>query len=164
VPYRGWILVNIFKIKFFNLNLSLKYPSYPVRLKNEGTHTLIFDFIRKKWLRLTPEEWVRQHLLNFLVTEKKYPASCLAIEKELELNGLRRRYDVVIFDQRMNPFLIAECKAPYVRLDQVVLEQVLRYNLSIQAPFVLVTNGVSDAVFNRSNLAVELPEYGIQVS
>lgn len=118
---------------------------------------MIFDFIRKKWLALTPEEWVRQHLLNYLVTEKHIPASSISVEKELQLNDLKRRYDVVVYDRHLQPWLIVECKAPYIALDKLVVEQALRYNLSVKAELLMISNGLSDLVFNRANELVELP-------
>lgn len=126
-------------------------------MKKLAAHTMIFDVVRKKWLVLTPEEWVRQHLLNYLVTVKQIPASRIAVEKELQLNGLRRRYDAVVFDRNRQPYLIVECKAPYVALDQSVIEQALRYNLSVKAELLLITNGISDLVFNSRQQCVELP-------
>lgn len=113
--------------------------------------------IRKKWLILTPEEWVRQHVLNYLVTVKKYAISSIAIEKELLLNGLKKRYDIVVYTKQLTPYLIIECKAPYVALDHLVIEQALRYNLVIKADLLMITNGVSDLVFNKKQEVVELP-------
>ena len=130
-----------------------------MRLKKQNGQAFIFDFIRKKWLVLTPEEWVRQHTLNYLVTEKKFNASSISIEKELVLNDLRRRYDIVVYDRMLQPYLIVECKAPYIALDKLVIEQALRYNLSMKAGLLMITNGVSDLVFNASNELVELPTW-----
>lgn len=141
------------------MNLTLKYPPFDVRLKKQGAQTCIFDFIRKKWLVLTPEEWVRQHLLNYLVTEKKFPVSVISIEKELYLNDLRKRYDVVVYDNQMQPSLIIECKAPYIALDRAVVSQALHYNLTVKAKFLMISNGMSDLVFNAENKVVELPDY-----
>jgi len=128
-----------------------------VRLKKLAEQTYIFDFIRKKWLILTPEEWVRQHLLNYLVTEKKIPASSISIEKELILNDLKKRYDVVVYTRQLKPYLIVECKAPYIALNKEVVEQALRYNLTVKADLLMISNGVSDLVFNIRNEALELP-------
>lgn len=138
---------------------SLKYPSYNHKLKKSAQQTLIFDFIRKKWLVLTPEEWVRQHLLNYLVTEKKFPASSISVEKEMILNGQKKRYDVVVYDNTLKPYLIVECKAPYIELDQNVIEQAQRYNLVVKANILMITNGVRDVVFDAQNKRVELMEF-----
>ena len=139
------------------MNSALKYPPFAVRLKKQKEQTFIFDFIRKKWLVLTPEEWVRQHVLNFLVTEKKIPASSIAVEKELMLNDLKRRYDIVVYDSSLKPYLIVECKAPYISLDNFVVEQAQRYNITIKADLLMITNGISDLIFNVRNEVVDLP-------
>lgn len=141
------------------LDLALKYPPFDVRLKKQGGQTYIFDFVRKKWLVLTPEEWVRQHLLNYLITEKKFPLSIISIEKELILNDLKKRYDVVVYDHQLKPRLIVECKAPYIALDKAVVSQALHYNLTIKAEFLMISNGVSDLVFNSKNEIIELADY-----
>lgn len=95
--------------------------------------------------------------MNYLVTVKKYPASSIAVEKELDLNGIKKRYDVVVFTKQLSPFLIIECKAPYIQLDQSVIEQALRYNLVVKAELVMITNGVSDLVFNQKQEVIDLP-------
>jgi hypothetical protein len=128
-----------------------------VRLKKQGAQTYVFDFIRKKWLVLTPEEWVRQHVLNYLVVEKKFMASSISVEKELQLNDLKKRYDIVVYNKQLQPYLIIECKAPYIQLDQLVVEQALRYNLIVKAELLMITNGISDLVFNSKNEVVDLP-------
>ena len=128
-----------------------------MRLKKLAEQTYIFDFIRKKWLILTPEEWVRQHLLNYLVSEKKIPASSISIEKELVLNDLKKRYDIVVYTRQLKPYLIVECKAPYIALNKEVVEQALRYNLTVKADLLMISNGVSDLVFNIRNEVLELP-------
>jgi hypothetical protein len=110
-------------------------------------------------LVLTPEEWVRQQILNYLVRVKMYPASCISVEKELLLNDLKRRYDIVVYNRRLEPWLIVECKAPYIALDEAVLLQALRYNLTINAELLMVSNGLNDMVFNKQHQKVELPEY-----
>ena len=144
------------------MNLTLKYPPYQVRLKKEGGKQLIFDFVRKKWLVLTPEEWVRQHVLNYLIQVRKYPLSAIAVEKELQLNDLRKRFDAVVFDRHLQPYLIIECKAPYIALDKMVLEQALRYNLIIRAPFLMISNGVDDLVIDAKGSKVSLPDYKME--
>ncbi len=157
--YRYPIYVNIFKINFSSLSLALKYPTFPVRVRNGNNETSIFDPIRKKWYVLTPEEWVRQHLLNYLIVEKKYPAAIIAIEKEIVLNDLKKRFDVVIYNKLKEPALVVECKAPYIELDTNVIEQVQRYNLTLKAKYLMITNGVSDLIFDKSNRVIELPDY-----
>ncbi|HOZ86959.1 MAG TPA: type I restriction enzyme HsdR N-terminal domain-containing protein [Bacteroidia bacterium] len=111
--------------------------------------------MRKKWLVLTPEEWVRQHLLNYLIVVKKISRSSIAIEKTLQLNDLKKRYDIVVYSRDLKPYLIVECKAPYVELNSLVVEQALRYNLTIKAELLMISNGLSDLVFNSKNEIVE---------
>jgi len=141
------------------LQSALKYPGYDIRLKKKADQTLVFDPMRKKWFILTPEEWVRQHLVHFLVHVKKFPASSISIEKQLQLNDLTKRYDVVVYDHDRQPYLVVECKAPYIELGQDVIDQALRYNLILKAELVMISNGVQDFVFDKNNAQVELPEY-----
>jgi hypothetical protein len=143
---------------------SLKYPSFDVRLRTHATQTFIFDIVRRKWLVLTPEEWVRQHVINYLIREKNISASVISVEKELILNDLKKRYDIVVFDRTLKPWLVIECKAPYIALDQNVVAQALRYNLSVNAELVMITNGISDLVFNRFNEIVDLPAMTASIS
>jgi hypothetical protein len=117
----------------------------------------VFDEIRRKWLQLTPEEWVRQHLVHYLVKHLGYPASSIAIEKELRLNDTKKRFDVVVFNRRLQPFLIVECKAPYIALNHEVIQQAQRYNLILKAPFLMISNGVNDLVFTIDNQITSLP-------
>jgi len=141
------------------LSLELKYPSFAVRVKKGSEQTKIFDSIRKKWYVLTPEEWVRQHVLNYLVEVKKYPASLISIEKEITLNDLKKRYDIVVYKKDLTPFLIVECKAPFIELEISTIEQAQRYNLILKANFLMITNGICDYVFNLENKICELPNY-----
>ncbi|MEI8136607.1 MAG: type I restriction enzyme HsdR N-terminal domain-containing protein [Bacteroidota bacterium] len=141
------------------MNLPIKYPLFNTKLKKQKDQTYIFDQVRKKWLLLTPEEWVRQHLINFLIHEKKFPISLISIEKEIVLNDLKRRYDIVVYNKYLKPIVIIECKAPYIELDVAVVEQALRYNLIIKADYLMLSNGVSDITFNSSNQQVNLPDY-----
>jgi hypothetical protein len=145
------INVNIFKKYLSALNFALKYPAIDARLKKQDGNTFIFDVIRRKWLALSPEEWVRQHVLHYLVTQKSIPASSISIEKELQLNDLKKRYDIVVYTRQLTPYLIVECKAPYIELNKAVVEQALRYNLTVKAELLMITNGVSDLVFNARN-------------
>lgn len=141
------------------MNLKLKYPPFDVRLKKNGVQTYIFDFIRKKWLVLTPEEWVRQHVLHYLIHVIKLPASKIAIEKEIQLNDLKKRFDIVVYDDVLKPLLIVECKAPYIQLDTSTIEQAKRYNLVLKANLLMITNGVSDLVLDNQNKEVDLETY-----
>lgn len=138
----------------------LKYPTFNIRLKQNAKDKLfVFDTIRKKWLLLTPEEWVRQHVVNYLIIEKKYPASFISVEKEIELNGTKKRYDIVVYSKELKPDIIIECKAPEIELSELVLEQALRYDLVLQVNYVFITNGRTDAVYQNGNLLNDLPAF-----
>jgi len=120
---------------------------------------LVFDAIRKKWLQLTPEEWVRQHVVNYFIIQQKYPSSLISLEKEIELNGIKKRYDVVVYTKELKPFIIVECKAPGVELSQEVLEQASRYNLILNVDYVFITNGLKDQLYKGGVIANELPAF-----
>ena len=141
------------------MNITLKYPLFKAKIKKQKNQTYIFDEIRKKWLVLSPEEWVRQHLINYLINHKNYPVNFISIEKELFLNNIKKRYDVVIYNKQLIPKILIECKAPYIELNTGVIEQALRYNLVLKANYVMITNGVSDLIFNNLNQTLPLPEY-----
>lgn len=121
----------------------LNFPKYNFRFKNNENKTLIFDIIRKKFVILTPEEWVRQHTLHFLITEKKYPVSYINVEKQLLLNDTAKRYDIVIFKNDGDVEIIIECKAPSVTINQVSFDQIARYNLALNSNLLMVTNGLT---------------------
>jgi hypothetical protein len=120
----------------------LNLPSYNFKLKSKENKTLIFDKLRKKYMVLTPEEWVRQHVVNFLIDEKKYPSSLIAIEKQLTINNLKKRSDILVFNTDGKPEIIVECKAPSIKITQNTFDQIARYNLKLQANFLFVTNGL----------------------
>ena len=121
----------------------LNFPRYSFRFKNSENKRLIFDFIRKKFVSLTPEEWVRQHVLQYLKLEKNFPPSLMNVEKQLLLHGTKKRYDIVVFQPDGSIFLIVECKAPQVAITQETFDQIARYNLVTQAQYLMVTNGLS---------------------
>ncbi|MCG8858712.1 type I restriction enzyme HsdR N-terminal domain-containing protein [Tenacibaculum finnmarkense] len=120
----------------------LNLPTYKFRLKSNDNKTFIFDNLRKKYLVLTPEEWVRQHFVRFLMEEKKYPATLIAIEKQLIINNLKKRTDIVIFSSDGTPNIIVECKAPKIKIAQDTFDQIARYNLKLNANYLIVTNGL----------------------
>ncbi|WP_445749275.1 type I restriction enzyme HsdR N-terminal domain-containing protein [Polaribacter sp.] len=120
----------------------LNLPSYSFKLKNTKNKTLIFDKFRKKYVVLTPEEWVRQHIACFLLEEKKYPISLISIEKQLLINNLKKRTDIIIFNAFGNPEIMVECKAPSIKITQETFDQIARYNLKIKANYLFVTNGL----------------------
>lgn len=121
--------------------IKIEYPPYQPKIKKEGDKEFIFDEVRKRWIMLTPEEWVRQNFLQYLIQIKKYPASLIAVEKEIKLGELKKRFDIVVYDSNTKPWMIIECKEMNVKLDKTVLDQVLRYNITLHVPFLVVTNG-----------------------
>jgi len=121
----------------------LNLPTYDFKLKNSQNKTLIFDKLRKKYVVLTPEEWVRQHFVHFLIDKKNYPETLIAIEKQLTINNLKKRTDILIFNTNGNPEIIIECKAPSVRISQETFDQIARYNIKLNAKFLIVTNGIT---------------------
>lgn len=120
----------------------LNFPHYPLRVKDSESGVVIFDILRKKYLRLTPEEWVRQHCLHYLATAKHYPLSRMAIEKAMRIGTLLKRTDLLVFDAWAKPYILVECKAPRVEITQKTFDQVNRYNQVIKAPYLFLTNGI----------------------
>ena len=122
---------------------ALNFPKYSFRFKNSENKISIFDTIRKKFVVLQPEEWVRQHCVQFLVKEKKYPKSLVNVEKELKVNDLKKRYDIVVYNPNGSIRLIVECKAPNVSISQSTFDQIAQYNLVLNASYLMVTNGIN---------------------
>jgi len=131
--------------------IKIEYPPYQPKIKKEDDKELIFDALRKRWVILTPEEWVRQNFLQYLIHVKKYPASLIAIEKEIKLGDLKKRFDIVVYDAVTKPWMIVECKEMNVNLDKNVLDQVLRYNITMQVPYLVITNGSYCMAFECNN-------------
>ena len=121
----------------------LNFPTYSFRFKNSENKMAIFDDIRKKFILLTPEEWVRQNTIQFILQEKKYPKSYLNVEKIIKINDLIKRYDIVVFQPNGKIFLLIECKAPEISITQNTFDQIARYNLSLKAEYLMVTNGLN---------------------
>ena len=122
---------------------NLNFPSYNFRFKNSENKVSIFDDIRKKFIILTPEEWVRQNTIQFLLQEKNYPKSYLNIEKLIKINDITKRYDIVVFQPDGTIFLLIECKAPEIKITQETFDQIARYNLALKAAYLMVTNGLN---------------------
>lgn len=120
----------------------LQFPEYSFRFKNNENKPWIFDQIRKKFVVLNPEEWVRQHVVHYLIQEKKYSKNLINVEKQLLLNNTTKRYDVVVFNSDGSVFMIVECKAPSVKITQDTFDQIARYNLVLNASYLMVTNGL----------------------
>lgn len=121
----------------------LNFPAYSFRFKNSENKVAIFDVIRKKFIILTPEEWVRQHTVQFLLEEKKYPKSYINVEKLIKVNDITKRYDIAVFRPNGNLFLLIECKAPEITISQDTFDQIARYNLKLKAEYLMVTNGLN---------------------
>ncbi len=121
----------------------LNFTTYSFRFKNSENKVAIFDEIRKKFIVLTPEEWVRQHVVQFLLQEKKYPKSYINVEKLVKVNNLNKRYDIVVYNPDGSVFLLIECKAPDVKILQQTFDQIARYNLVLNANYLMVTNGLN---------------------
>jgi predicted type IV restriction endonuclease len=145
----------------------LDFYSYRFRLKNSENKVSIFDEIRKKFILLTPEEWVRQHVIRFLLEEKKYPKSLINVEKVLKVNGITKRYDVVVFKSDGSIDVLIECKAPQIKIAQDTFDQIARYNMTMKADYLMVTNGMNhyfcqmDFENEKYLFLPELPEYRI---
>jgi hypothetical protein len=143
----------------------LNFPVYSFRFKNSENKVSIFDEIRKKFILLTPEEWVRQHVIQFLLQNKKYPKSLINVEKLIKINDLNKRYDGVVFQPNGEIFLLIECKAPEVPISQHTFDQIARYNLVLKAKYLMVTNGLNhyfcqmDFENEKYVFLKELPEY-----
>ncbi|MDO4702760.1 type I restriction enzyme HsdR N-terminal domain-containing protein [Tannerella sp.] len=121
---------------------SLNLPKYPLKITEKNGKHYVFDLLRRKKVVLTPEEWVRQHFVNYLLTEKNVPKELMANEVAITLNTLSRRCDTVIYDTYLKPLAIVEYKAPSVRITQDVFEQIARYNLVLRVHYLIVSNGM----------------------
>ncbi|HEV8286326.1 MAG TPA: type I restriction enzyme HsdR N-terminal domain-containing protein [Chitinophagaceae bacterium] len=121
--------------------ISINYPEPVFRLKKENNVEFIFDTIRKQWLVLNEEEWVRQNFIQYLIQTLHYPAAFIALEKEIMLGELKKRFDVLVYDQNHHPWMMIECKATAINLNDDALQQVLRYNISVPVSFLIITNG-----------------------
>lgn len=120
---------------------ALDLPDHGVKTKHGAAGTSVFDPVRRRWVALTPEEWVRQHVINHLVHDLGCPASLIAVETKLVLNGMTKRADIVVYDRGGVPLALVECKAPGVPVGQATFEQAARYNVIFKVRYLLVTNG-----------------------
>ncbi|RQO70632.1 restriction endonuclease subunit R [Pedobacter sp. KBW06] len=144
---------------------ALNLPEYPFKITLKDNRHFIFDEIRRKHLVLTPEEWVRQHFIQYLILEKKFPKTLIQIEGGLNLNQLQKRSDIVIFNTSGERLMVIECKAPSVNITQAVFDQASRYNSVYKAKWLVVTNGLKhcyariDHIAAQFQFSPELPEY-----
>ena len=121
--------------------IEVVFPSPQFKIEKKEGREFIFDTIRKQWIVLTEEEWVRQNFIRFLVQQLKYPESLIAIEKEIQLGELKKRFDILVYNKEHQPWMLIECKAGGVAVDEKVFQQVLRYHISVPCTFLLITNG-----------------------
>lgn len=122
----------------------LNLPEYDFNFrKTKGGKAEIFDKTRRKYVALTPEEWVRQNFIQFLISEKKAPKTLISVEREIILNQTKRRPDIVVFTKNGTPKIIVECKAPEIKISQDVFDQIARYNITLQVDYLIVTNGIT---------------------
>ena len=123
--------------------LQLNFPNYTFKIKNIENEDYIFDEIRKKYIKLTKEEWVRQNCVNFLVKEKKFPQVLINVEKTLKINKLSKRYDIVVYNSDGSIKLLVECKSPEIKITQKTFDQIAIYNMSLNADLLMLTNGIN---------------------
>ena len=121
--------------------IKVVFPPASFQIKEKDSKEIIFDEIRKSWVVLTPEEWVRQNFIRYLVQTMNYPSALIGIEKEIALGELKKRFDVLVYDTNHQPWMMIECKAMDVELSEKVLEQIVRYHVSVPVPYIVITNG-----------------------
>lgn len=134
---------NITNFPYLCVMQTLNFNTYIHKIRQNKNGDEIFDFVRKKYVALTPEEWVRQHVLNFLVHEKNYPASLIAVEQSIKYNKLNKRIDVCVYHNNGFPYIITECKAPAISITPQVFQQAAMYNSQIKAKYLMLTNGLT---------------------
>lgn len=143
----------------------LCFPEYQFRFKSSENKISIFDRIRKKFIVLTPEEWVRQHTIQYLIEQKRYPESLINVEKVIKVNDLTKRYDIIVFHSNGKINLIVECKAPQITITQETFDQIARYNLTLDADYLMITNGLEHFYCNldydkeRYTFLRDIPDY-----
>jgi hypothetical protein len=152
-------------IKLQNKLKELTLPQYSYRITGNPGSEAIFDPVRRKYVRLTPEEWVRQHFINYLVVYGKYPIGLIGVEVPFKMNGLTKRLDILIHDRSGSPLMIVECKEPDIKLDEKVFDQIMVYNMQMRVPYLIVTNGIMNYAYRidieaKSRLPLEIiPQY-----
>ena len=141
----------------------LNFPKAELRLRSENNQPQVFDIIRKKLVVLTPEEWVRQHVLHFLVHEKDFPQGLIEVEKSIKLFNTDKRVDILVRTSQLKPLLLIECKEPGVKLGQEEVSQLARYQITLDAPYSFLTNGLQHFIMkhndNKITYLENLPKY-----
>ena len=139
------------------------YPEFPFKIENTGDGAMIFCEIRRRWVKLSPEEWVRQNTYQWLVQFAGYPKQMISIEKGIRVVDMTKRYDLLIYDTNFKPWMLIECKAQTIQLSSDTLMQVLRYNIAVPVPFLLITNGDNLMIFGKTGKGIlelaEMPRY-----
>ena len=146
---------------------ALNLPTYSLKIKSENGLGYVYDNFRRKYVRLTPEEWVRQNFAHYLVNEKAYPASRLILEKSLKVNKMVKRCDILVFSDQGSPVMMIECKSPEVKIGQETFEQVSVYNLRFKVEYLIITNGIRhyccqvDIKSSEIRFLNEIPDYSV---
>ncbi|MEA1785270.1 type I restriction enzyme HsdR N-terminal domain-containing protein [Arenibacter sp. GZD96] len=147
--------------------IPLQFSEYEFRFKNRENKIFIFDDIRKKFVVLQPEEWVRQHTVQFLIHDKKYPKSHINVEKEIRIHNLKKRYDILVYNPLGEIEILVECKAPEIAITQRVFDQIARYNFHLRAKYLMVTNGLAhfycimDFEKEKYTFLEEIPDFSL---
>ena len=121
----------------------LKFPKYNLQIRNIENKKYIFEPIRKKWLLCTPEEWVRVNCINYIIHTKGYPPSLISVEHQIDVYGLKKRFDLLVYNIDLSPFILIECKSPVVKINQKAFDQIIQYNLKLKCPYLMITNGLN---------------------
>jgi hypothetical protein len=136
--------------EYFCLMINIEFPKHSYRIKNDKGKDIIFDECRKQWVALTPEEWVRQNFLQFLMQVKQYPCKLIAVEREIILGDVRKRFDIVVF-KNAEPWMMVECKEMNVEITEAVIKQILNYNIALKVEYLVLTNGTSTFALQVKN-------------
>lgn len=146
--------------------IKIDFPASALKIKKQDEKEFIFDELRKQWIKLTPEEWVRQNFIQYLIQVKKYPAVLIGIEKEIKLGELKKRFDLLVYNKKHEPWMMIECKAMSVDLKDDVLQQLLRYHISVPVNYLVVTNGSYTVCYEKKEgqlkMLTELPSIEIE--
>ena len=138
--------------------IAVNYPAPNFKVRSQEHNRVIFDPLRKKWLLLTPEEWVRQNFVQYLIEIMNYPSTLIALEKKIRLGELTKRFDILVYDKQHKPWMIVECKGDEIKLNEEVLQQALRYNISVPVQYIIITNGNTTFGWQRTDRLEELSE------
>lgn len=145
--------------------LKLNFPNFEIPVKLKKNKPYVFDPVRKKWLHLTPEEWVRSHCIHYLNQQKNFPLSLLRVEQQLLVFNQKKRFDLMACNAQQNPLVLVECKSPKVSINQATFDQIAQYNLALKSPYSMITNGLNhyfyqmDLEKNTMRFLEELPSY-----